>query len=271
MLGVSGSEYLLFGEQRTIGTNERRSMKGAFELADGGTVFFDEITNMPMDIQGMLLRVLQEKETTRLGTLQPIQVNFRVVSSTRHDLEALVREKKFSQELYQRLNVIPIYLKPLKDHLEDVPSLVSYFVQKLPRPFTEIKFTPNAFQVLASYPWPGNVRELSNLVGYISTLADITREIDVSELPPQIRQYEKQLFGRPRQSAQDHESRIKNSKSVNFYESVARFEKDILKAEFEKAKGNISRMAMNIGIDRSYLYTKLREHKLYDNKKSSES
>jgi DNA-binding NtrC family response regulator len=270
LLSNPGTESILFGEEKETPKGERRTTRGIFELAHEGTVFFDEISNMPLEMQAKLSRTLQEKEITRIGTLKSIKVDFRIICSTSQNLEDRVKSGQFSHELYQRLNVIPLHLIPLRERLEDIPALVAYFIQKLPHPLDQLKITTNVARVLAAYPWPGNIRELNNLIGYISTICDPSEEIDLSDLPARFRETEKTLFSTPVRPQQNSHNENEPQENLSFYVRVAQFEKEILSKAYKNAEGNISRMAANIGIDRSYLYTKLREHKLYPKSKADE-
>jgi DNA-binding NtrC family response regulator len=258
-------ETLLFGEERQSPTGSRQITKGVFEATQGGIVYLDEISSMPPGTQVKLLRVLQEKELLRKGSIKPIKIEFRVISSTSQDIEQLIKERKFSNELYQRLNAMPIHIPALRERTEDIPALLEYFVKKLPASLNHLKITPETLQILSAYSWPGNVRELSNFVAYMSTLMEPGSEVDVSDLPPKFRSPINSVFKQtPVDSNQEG-----STPPAGFYATVAQAEKEYLTKEYARANGNISKMAMNIGMDRTYLYTKLREHKLYMSKKES--
>ena len=140
--------------------------KGLFELADKGTLFFDEIGNIPLETQAKLLRVMQEREFMRLGGVDTIKVDVRVVAATNIDLRRAVEEGRFREDLFYRLNVIAIQLPPLRQRKEDIPALVQHFVDKYARENGKAveAVTPEALQVLMDYDWPGNVRELENVI-----------------------------------------------------------------------------------------------------------
>ena len=140
--------------------------KGLFELADKGTLFFDEIGNIPLETQAKLLRVIQEREFMRLGGVETIKVDVRVVAATNIDLRRAVEEGRFREDLYYRLNVIAIQLPPLRQRKEDIPALVAHFVDKYARENGKRVdgVTPEAMQPLLDYDWPGNVRELENVI-----------------------------------------------------------------------------------------------------------
>ncbi len=159
-------ESELFGHERGAFTGAFAQTKGRFQMADQGTLFLDEIGDLPLELQPKLLRVLQEHEFERLGSGQTIRVNVRVVAATNQDLEQLVANKQFRADLYYRLNVIPIYVPPLRDRAADIPSLVKYFVEKFSARFNKpIDVIPDeVMEVLKAHDWPGNIRELQNVI-----------------------------------------------------------------------------------------------------------
>jgi formate hydrogenlyase transcriptional activator len=159
-------ESELFGHERGAFTGALAQKIGRFELADRGTIFLDEVGDIPLELQPKLLRVLQEQEFERLGSNRPQRVDVRVVAATNGDLSRLVAERAFRSELYYRLNVFPIHIPPLRERREDIPLLVRYFVQKISRRLNKtVEYVPaDAMDALANYSWPGNVRELENLI-----------------------------------------------------------------------------------------------------------
>jgi len=159
-------ESELFGHERGAFTGALTQKIGRFEFADRGTLFLDEVGDLPLELQPKLLRVLQEQEFERLGSSRTIRVDVRVVAATNNDLAALVAERKFRNDLYYRLNVFPIQLPPLRERSEDVPLLVRYFVQKCSRRLNKtVAYIPaDIMQALVNYSWPGNIRELENLI-----------------------------------------------------------------------------------------------------------
>ncbi len=177
-------ESELFGHERGAFTGAVARKVGRFELADGGTLFLDEIGDMPLELQAKLLRVLQEQEFERLGSVQTHKVNVRVVAATNQDLAALIAEKQFRMDLYYRLNVFPISLPPLRDRVEDIPLLVAHFVKiYAARMNKEIRTIPvESMLALQRNPWPGNIRELQNAIerATILTFGDV---LSVTALP----------------------------------------------------------------------------------------
>jgi formate hydrogenlyase transcriptional activator len=159
-------ESELFGHERGAFTGAVNQKIGRFELADRGTIFLDEVGDIPLELQPKLLRVLQEQEFERLGSNRPQRVDVRVVAATNGDLSRLVAERAFRSDLYYRLNVFPIHIPPLRERREDIPLLVRYFVQKISRRLNKtVEYVPaDAMDALANYSWPGNVRELENLI-----------------------------------------------------------------------------------------------------------
>jgi formate hydrogenlyase transcriptional activator len=159
-------ESELFGHERGAFTGAIAQKVGRFELADKGTIFLDEVGDIPLELQPKLLRVLQEHEFERLGATRTVRVDARVVAATNADLSRLVAERKFRSDLFYRLNVFPIQIPPLRDRREDIPLLVRYFVQKFSRSLNKIvQYVPSeAMDALVGYSWPGNIRELENLL-----------------------------------------------------------------------------------------------------------
>jgi formate hydrogenlyase transcriptional activator len=181
-LGLLESE--LFGHEKGAFTGAVSQKLGRFEAADGGTLFLDEIGDIPLELQAKLLRVLQEQEFERLGSTYTRRVNVRVVAATNQDLAGLVAEKLFRMDLYYRLNVFPIALPPLRHRLEDIPMLVTHFVNRYATAMAKRidKIASDAMESLVRYPWPGNIRELQNFIerAVILTNGDVLR---LSPLP----------------------------------------------------------------------------------------
>jgi two-component system nitrogen regulation response regulator GlnG len=181
-------ESELFGHERGSFTGATAQRLGKFEVCDGGTIFLDEIGDMTPTTQTKILRVLQEGEIQRVGGSETIKVNVRVIAATNKDLEALVREKKFREDLYYRLNVVRVKLPPLRERPEDIPQIVDFFVQNLTKAkkVKARKVSPEALELLCRHPWPGNVRELENVV-YRSAVAATGDTILPKDLPDEVR------------------------------------------------------------------------------------
>lgn len=186
--GAIPSELLeseLFGHERGAFTGAHRSRTGRFEIADKGTIFLDEIGDMSPDLQVKLLRALQERRFERVGGSQTIAVDIRVISATNKNLTAAIKDNKFREDLYYRLNVIPINILPLRERPEDIMPLVDHFQSGFARRNTEymLKVFPESVkQVLQTYEWPGNIRELENLVERLSVLVE-EDAVSIADLP----------------------------------------------------------------------------------------
>jgi len=182
-------ESELFGHERGSFTGATAQRLGKFELCDGGTIFLDEIGDMTPTTQTKILRVLQEGDIQRVGGTETIKVSVRVIAATNKDLEQLVREKKFREDLYYRLNVVRVKLPPLRERVEDVPQIVDFFVQNLAKAkkVKARKVSPEALALFSTYGWPGNVRELENVV-YRSAVAATGDTILPKDLPEEVRE-----------------------------------------------------------------------------------
>ena len=177
-------ESTLFGHERGAFTGAIAQKIGAFERAAGGTLFLDEIGDLAMDAQSKLLRAIQEGEIERVGGHQPIRTQFRLVAATHVDLARAVQDGRFREDLYYRINVVPVHVPPLRDRQEDIPALVAHFLQRYNARFHKAVdgVTPEALRLLALYRWPGNVRELENLIERLVALTD-AGWIDGEDLP----------------------------------------------------------------------------------------
>ncbi len=232
-------ESELFGHEKGAFTGAHYRRKGKIELANGGTLFLDEIGEIPSKMQVDLLRVLESHRFTRLGGTQEIESDFRLVCATNRDLEALVREEAFREDLYYRINVFSIDLPPLRDRLEDIPLLTEHFVDKYARSMGKLpkEMTDEAVELLRSYDWPGNVRELENAIERAMVVGK-TNRIRPEDLPLRV----EQESVRPR-------DRSLESLECAHIERVLREE-----------SGNVSRAARVLGIDRGTLYNKIKKY-----------
>ncbi|MBC7385511.1 MAG: sigma-54-dependent Fis family transcriptional regulator, partial [Cryobacterium sp.] len=228
--------------------------RGFFEEADGGTIFFDEIANMPILIQAKLLRVLQEKEIVRMGSSRPIPLDFRVIAATNRSLEELAAKGEFLPDLIQRLNVLPISISPLRERLEDMPYLVQHFLETKSQ--GRIRMSESAQEALKNYSWPGNVRELSALIDYSIALTDDSM-IELADLHPKIQERS------PNSSS--HQSKGPTTDKT-FYDQMGTYEAHLLKEAYERYQGNISQLALALGMDRSHLHSKLKLHQIHSAK-----
>ena len=178
-------ESELFGHEKGSFTGADKQRPGRFELADDGTIYLDDIDDVPLDLQVKLLRVLQEQELERVGSSKTIKIDVRVIASTKVDLSKLVSEGRFREDLYYRLNIFPIHIPPLRERKEDIPLLINNFISVL-SPGKKIEVTKEAMDILTSYHWPGNIRELKNITERLLILSD-GGSIDKNLIPPELR------------------------------------------------------------------------------------
>lgn len=251
------AESQLFGHEKGAFTGADKQRRGLFEEADGGIIYFDEIENMPLDIQGKLLRVVQEQEVTRFGSTKPISLEFRVVCATNKHLPEMVKDGKFKEDLYQRLNVIPIRVPSLREHAEDIPELVEFFSKKHSFDGKQIELSDEALDAFMAYSWPGNVRELGNVIAFLTAMRD-DPYIELEDLPLEIRS--------PGRGEIKVPAGVVEINDANYYRRMAQYEKSVLEAEYRLAQGNISRLAQRLGLDRSTLYSKLGMHGIHKKK-----
>ena len=242
-------ESELFGYEKGAFTGATRSKAGLFASANGGSIFLDEIGEIPLEMQAKLLRVLQEKEVRPVGSNEKVNIDVRVIAATNRDLEAAYRDGTFRKDLYFRLNVVTVHLPPLRERRSDIPVLVHYFLNRY-APTAHVQVTPGAMKSLLQYDWPGNVRELENCVARALTLGD-QQVIDVQDLPPSIRV--EQPFN-PNVAAQDA-----NSLSTT---ALAEMERMTILRVFEQANGDKALAGKMLGISRATLYRKLKRYNI---------
>jgi DNA-binding NtrC family response regulator len=238
-------ESELFGHEKGSFTGASGRHIGKFEQADQGTIFLDEIGDMPLNMQAKLLRVLEEGEVERIGGDKPITVNVRVVVATHRDLEARVREEKFRQDLFHRIHVFPLLLPPLRERRDDIPALVDHFAAQVcaQNGWKSVSFTPDAIEALQSHPWPGNVRELRNMVERLILLAT-DGQVDVETV---------------QQALPKISPAVATSGAIGSGELADRvqaFEREVILAELKRSHQNMSLAAKTLGLERSHLYKK---------------
>lgn len=239
-------ESELFGYVGGAFTGAKKEGKpGKFELAQGGTIFLDEIGDMGIHMQVKLLRVLQEKEVERIGASKPIPLNVRIVAATNQNLEELIKEGKFRQDLYYRLNVIEIKILPLRERKEDILILLEHMVEKISK--EEVNISPRVKQCFQNYDWPGNVRELQNVVEH----ACIMRNGDIIDI------YDLPQYMYPNYYSQDVIR--KENMSYNLKEMTAILEKDLILETLKKFP-NKSKAIEELGISRSSFYEKIKKY-----------
>lgn len=236
-------ESELFGHEKGSFTGAAGRHVGKFEQAERGTIFLDEIGDMPLPMQAKLLRVLEEGEVERIGADKPTKVDVRVVVATHHNLETLVREGKFRQDLFHRVYVFPIVLPPLRERKEDIPVLVQHFAKQVcaQNNWKAVPFTAGAIQDLQAHSWPGNVRELRNAVERLMLLAtegEVTSETVKIALP-------RTLAG---------PTMVCGSGTLS--ERVLGFEREVILGELKRSHFHVTNAAKALGLERSHLYKK---------------
>lgn len=238
-------ESELFGHEKGSFTGATGRHIGKFEQADQGTIFLDEIGDMPLAMQAKLLRVLEEGEIERIGGDKPISVSVRVVVATHRDLEGRVREEKFRQDLFHRIYVFPLVLPPLRDRHEDIPALVEHFSQQVcaQNGWKPVPFTPDAMDELQNYSWPGNVRELRNMVERLMLLA-VEGQVDLATVQ----------LALPKGVSTASTAGITQSGALS--DRVESFEREAILQEIRRAHHNMSLAARALGLERSHLYKK---------------
>lgn len=238
-------ESELFGHERGAFTGATEKKTGKFELADGGTIFLDEVGDMSLKTQSKVLRVLEEGEVQKVGSSRIDKVDVRVIAATNKDLKKEIKEGNFREDLYFRLNVVPLYSPPLRDKKEDIPLLVTYFSQLYAEEnnFKPKRFSDEALEAMKKYPWKGNVRELKNMVERLIIMGE-KDIIEKEDLPEQIRGESQVYF-----------PDVKKAKSLKDFRELA--EKEFILSKLKKNEWNISQTAREIDTPRSNLYKKL--------------
>jgi two-component system nitrogen regulation response regulator NtrX len=238
-------ESELFGHEKGSFTGAAGRHIGKFEQADRGTIFLDEIGDMPLHMQAKLLRVLEEGEVERIGGDKTVAVNVRVLVATHRDLEARVREENFRQDLFHRIYVFPLVLPPLRDRRDDIPALVEHFAEQVSvqNGWKPIPFAPDAMQALQAYSWPGNVRELRNMVERLMLLAT-DGEVDLVTVQLALPKTAGSVLPGVTSSSGVLASRVQS------------FEREVILAELKRSQHNVSEAAKSLGLERSHLYKK---------------
>lgn len=243
-------ESELFGHLKGAFTGAVESKRGKFELADGGTLFLDEVGDMSLLTQAKVLRVLQEQRFNRLGGSKEVTVDVRVVAATNKDLEAEIAEGRFRQDLFFRLNVVPIRVPALAERLDDIPGLVHQFSHEIGETtgIPAKRFSPEALQALQAYGWPGNIRELRNVV---ERLMIMVADNEIGE--PHLR-----FLRTTRRDALDD---VPGDEAglLPLRDARARFERRYIGSALERCGGNVTRTAELLGVERSHLHRKMRQ------------
>ena len=236
-------ESELFGHVKGAFTGATAAKKGKFELADGATLFLDEVSDMSANTQAKVLRVLEEQRFEPVGSNTPVSVDVRVIAATNKRLEEEIEKGTFRADLFFRLNVIPFEVAPLRERLEDVPVLADHFNQKFAKAYgKKLKvFTPEAIEAMQRYSWPGNVRELRNTIERVVIMHQ-NQKVRVKDLP---------AFGEAEPPASSY-------RFPSFKEASDAYHREFIQRKLDEAEGNVSRAAELMGIDRSHLYRRMK-------------
>ena len=242
---------------------------GVLEQADKGTLFLDEVSDMPLETQGKIMRVLQEQRFTRVGGNRAIEVDVRIIASTNRNLERAIADGKFRQDLFYRLNVVPVQVPALRDRIQDIPLLLEYFAKEISEQsgLPLRGFSNAAIAAMQTYNWPGNVRQLKNAVEWAMIMkgAQSAGEFEIADLPPEIT---------GQSMAQADESALRangNFMMLALREARELFERDYLQSQVNRFGGNISKTAQFVGMERSALHRKLKSLQILNGEKEEES
>lgn len=248
-------ESELFGHEKGSFTGAYKMKKGKFEIADGGTVFLDEIGDLPLSLQAKLLRVLQEKTFTRVGGVTNIQVDVRLIAATNSDLEKIMKERRFREDLYYRLNVIPIFVPPLRERIEDIGPLTEHFLEKYAaKNNRKVKgISHEARDILLRYDWPGNVRELENAIENAIVMCE-GEYILATDLPAYL-----QI---PGAGANALQSFLGDGDSLTYRQKLERCEREIIRQALQETGGNKTRAAEKLGFTLRTLRNKVKKYGL---------
>lgn len=248
-------ESELFGHEKGSFTGAIKARRGRFELADGGTIFLDDVDDIPLEMQVKLLRVLQEREFERVGSEETIPINVRVICATKKDLKKLVQEGRFREDLYYRIHVVTVHLPPLRERKEDIPLLVNYFMKKYAaqQRVAIDSISPEALHLLLTYNWPGNIRELENAIEHAVTFCtsdiivpkNLPKNLTEGEAPSGIFPIELSMID-----------------SLDLQETLSEAERKLLLWAYQKTNGNQVRMSEILRIPRTTLQNKLAKHNI---------
>ncbi len=244
-------------EVELFGSAKDSDHVGVFEQAQGGTLILDEVTDLPIEAQSKIIRALQEKSFKRVGDTKDISIDIRVIATSGRDIEQAVKKGEFKDDLYYRLNVVPLTMPPLKDRSEDIPALATQFVRELQNKISDEVFTKGALRRLKSYAWPGNVRQLKNVVEWMCIMHALEDGecFDVHHLPPEITGGGATTEGASQPVLQELSDMYLEAP---LREARELFEKEYLLTQVDRFEGNISQTAKFVGMERSALHRKLK-------------
>ncbi|MGB8508463.1 MAG: sigma-54 dependent transcriptional regulator, partial [Pyrinomonadaceae bacterium] len=260
------SEGYLFGYRRGAFTGAVSDSPGVIRTAAGGTLFLDEIGDLPLDVQPKLLRFLQEGEIQPLGEQRPAKVDVRIIAATNTDLERMVEEGRFREDLYYRLNVIRLLVPPLRERRSEIPTIVNYYINHYASKFgrRDVQITPQAVDLLMVFDWPGNVRQLCNEVQRVVARAEDGAVITPEQLSPELKRIAVSTASAIATvtpiGAAAADAALAGG--LNLAEAMAELERRMIAEAMRKHNGNISRAARELGLTRRGLYLKLGRHDL---------
>ncbi|MBI5470816.1 MAG: sigma-54-dependent Fis family transcriptional regulator [Ignavibacteriae bacterium] len=246
-------ESELFGHERGAYTSASSDKKGLFELAEGGTIFLDDIDDFPLALQSKLLRVLESREVMRVGGTTPIAIDVRLITATKVDLKELASRNHFRPDLYYRINVVPLVIPPLRDRRDDIPPIITHFLNRYANN-PNIKVADDAMHALTNYSWPGNIRELRNIVQQMALFAN--GEICMKDLPNEIRE------DSPLEVIVKACNRCFTEENMSFDQVVACLEVNLLRQALRQATGNRTQAAKTLGMSLSTLRDKLKKYNI---------
>lgn len=248
-------ESELFGHERGSFTSAHSEKKGLFEIAHTGTIFLDDIDDVPMSIQSKLLRVLESQELMRVGGVSSIPIDVRLITASKVELKLLIEKNIFRSDLFYRINVVPLKIPPLRERREDIPPLLNHFLQRY-APENELKISNAALQALVSYTWPGNIRELRNVVQRLALFAE--KEVSLRDLSPEIRHADG--FGELMKAC----DKCFHEEALSFEQVVSCLEINLLNKALEEANGNQSRASKILKMSLSTFRDKLKKYHILD-------
>ena len=250
-------ESELFGHEKGAFTGAVKTRRGRFELANGGSIFLDDVDDIPLDMQVKLLRVLQERTFERVGGEETLSVDVRIICATKKDLLEHVKEGYFREDLFYRLNVVPINIPPLRERKEDIPLLINYFLKKFVSQYEDAlpDVSQEVIDVLLSYNWPGNVRELENVIEHAVAFSK-SKGISIETLP----EYLRRVDIRTDLLSMD----LSNKQEINLQDALTEVEKKLIQWAHQKTNGNQVKMAEILGIPRTTLRNRLIKLQLFE-------
>jgi DNA-binding NtrC family response regulator len=250
-LAESILEDELFGHVRGSFTGAQSDREGRFEHADGGTLFMDEIGDMPSSMQAKLLRVLENGEVVRLGSNEPVNVDVRLISATNRKLDEMVAERQFREDLYFRIKGVTIHIPPLRERREDIPLLIHFFMKQTAEKYGKkvVSLKPETLQALMGFSWPGNVRQLRNVIENMVVMSPDAEDLGLSTLPPEVN---------PAGAASPPSAGMTNLVGI----SIEQAERELIRNTLKMTNGNREQAAKILGIGERTLYRKIREYGL---------